>query len=99
MATQPQMNEELVPVFDTDQESEAMVVQSLLESAGIDAIISGLDAPQDVLPGVGGVLVRVSADQAEEARQLIEDYRTSGAAAADEAELNSEVPEIGGSEG
>jgi hypothetical protein len=99
MATQPQRNEELVSVFDTDQESEAMVVQSLLESAGIDAIITGLDAPQDVLPGVGGVLVRVTPDQADEARQLIEDYRVSGAAAADEAELNSEVPEIGGTEG
>lgn len=50
MATQPQTNQDLVSVFDSEQESEAMVVQSLLESAGIDAIISGFDAPQDVLP-------------------------------------------------
>lgn len=96
MATQPSMNEELVIVFDTDQESEAMVVRGLLESAGIDAIISGYDAPQDVLPGVGGVTVRVAPEQAAEARQLIEEYRTEGDA--DEGELNSEMPEVGGSE-
>jgi Putative prokaryotic signal transducing protein len=96
MATQPSMHEELVTVFDTDQESEAMVVRGLLESAGIEAMIAGYDAPQDVLPGVGGVTVRVAPEQAEEARQLIEDYRTEGAA--DEGELNSEMPEIGGPE-
>ncbi len=96
MATQPSMNEELVIVFDTDQESEAMVVRGLLESAGIEAIISGYDAPQDVLPGVGGVTVRVAPEDAEEARQLIESYRTDGAA--EEGELNSEMPEIGGPE-
>jgi len=92
MATQPSMNEELVAVFDSDQESEAMVVRGLLESAGIDAIITGFDAPQDVLPGVGGVVVRVAPEHAAQARQLIEEYRTEGAA--DEGELSSEVPEI-----
>ena len=89
MATQP-ISDELVPVFDTDQESEAMVVRGLLESAGIDAIITGLDAPQDVLPGVGGVVVRVNPEKAAEARQIIQDYRSDGAA--DEGELNSENP-------
>lgn len=78
MATQPRINDELVPVFVTEQESEAMVVRGLLESAGIQAIITGFDAPQDVLPGVGGVVVRVAAEQAEEARQTIEEYRASG---------------------
>jgi hypothetical protein len=95
MATQPLPNQELVAVFDSEQESEAMVVQSLLESAGIDAIITGIDAPQDVLPGVGGVVVRVAPERANEARQVIEDYRASGAAAAEEGELSSEAPEIG----
>lgn len=71
----PQSHEELVEVFDTMEESEAMVVRGLLESAGIEAIITALDAPQDILPGVGGVLVRVSPEQAEEARKLIDDYR------------------------
>ncbi len=73
----PQSHEELVEVFDTMEESEAMVVRGLLESAGIDAIITAWDAPQDILPGVGGVIVRVSPEQAEEARSLIEDYRNN----------------------
>ncbi len=73
----PQSHDELVEVFDTMEESEAMVVRGLLESAGIEAIITALDAPQDILPGVGGVIVRVSPEQAEEARSLIEDYRNN----------------------
>jgi hypothetical protein len=40
------------------------------------------------------VVVRVSPEEAEEARQVIEEYRTQGAA--EEGELNSETPEIGG---
>ncbi len=92
MSTQPQPNsqEELVEVFDTQEESEAFVVRGLLESAGIPALISALDAPQDVLPGVGGVVVRVPADQAEDARAILDDYRTNGAQAADEQEQLTE---------
>jgi hypothetical protein len=97
MATQPQPNhDELVPVFDSEQESEAMVVQGRLESAGIDAIITGYDAPQDVLPGVGGVVVRVAPDRADEARKLIEESRNTDAATLEEAQLGAEVPEMGG---
>src|SRR5579883_1557489 len=69
---------------------EAMVVRGLLESAGIEAFQTGLDAPQDILPGVGGVVLRVPASQAAEARELIEEYRMAGAA--EEGELNSEEP-------
>ncbi|HEV8523037.1 MAG TPA: DUF2007 domain-containing protein [Terriglobales bacterium] len=68
-------NAELVEVFDTQQESEALVVKGLLESAGIESVMTGLDAPQEVLPGVGGVIIRVLPDQAEEARRVIEEYR------------------------
>ena len=78
---------ELVKVFDTEQESEAMVVQGLLESAGIESIIASLDAPQDVLPGVGGVIVQVRPDQADEALRMIQDYRTN---AAPDAEFTEE---------
>ncbi len=70
----PQPEKELVEVFDTQQESEAMIVQGLLESAGIESILSGLDAAQDVLPGVGGVIVRVAPENAEEARRVIREY-------------------------
>ena len=76
MAAIPQPNEQLVKVFDTEQESEAMVVQGLLESQGIESLITYLDAPQDVLPGVGGIIVQVREEQAQEARNLIESYRT-----------------------
>ncbi len=79
-------NDEMVVVFDTEQESEAMVVQGLLESAGIENFITNLDAPQDVLPGVGGVVIQVSPEQAEEARKVIEEYRNSAAADPDLSE-------------
>lgn len=68
---------DLVAVFDTQQESEAMVVQGLLESAGIESLITALDAPQDVLPGVGGVQVRVPPQDEEEARRVIAESRDS----------------------
>lgn len=80
MSTTPQGlpdDRDLVQVFDTQEESEAMVVRGLLDSAGIDALMVGLDTPQDVLPGVGGVVVRVNADDAEEARRIIEEYRAN----------------------
>jgi hypothetical protein len=81
MADEPEQNEagesheELVKVFDTEQESEAMVVRGLLEANDIPAMIENIDAPQDVLPGVGGVIVLVRAEQGEEAVRLIEDSR------------------------
>ncbi len=92
MATLPESKDhsELVDVFDTQQESEAMVVQGLLESAGIESMISALDAPQDVLPGVGGVVIRVSPAEADRARQMIDDYRSNPAA--EEGQLAGEDP-------
>ena len=85
MAEAKQENEELVKVFDTDEESEAMVVRGLLESAGIEAMIQNREAPQDILPGVGGVVVLVRPEQAEEALETIEEYRRNPATDADEA--------------
>lgn len=77
VSQEPQADPELVKVFDTQQESEAMVIQSLLASAGIESIVSNLQAPQDVLPGVGGVILSVSAAQAAEAQSIIENYRNA----------------------
>lgn len=88
----PQDHAQLVQVFDTNDEAEAQVVLGLLESAGIEALMTGLDAPQDVLPGVGGVVLRVAPEQADEARRLIEENRRSGAQAADE-QFNNPEPE------
>lgn len=74
MATQPvSPNDELVEVFGSKEESEVMVVRGLLEAAGIECLVTSLEAPQDVLPGVGGLVVRVPADRAEEARRVIEE--------------------------
>jgi Putative prokaryotic signal transducing protein len=86
--------QDLVEVFGSERESEVFVVKGLLEAAGIDCMTRNFDAPQDVLPGVGGVAVLVRADQANEARQMIEDYRANGPASADEAEANSETGSV-----
>jgi hypothetical protein len=71
----PNPNEKLVKVFDTEQESEAMVVHGLLESAGIDSDITSLDAQQELLPGVGGTIILVREEDADEAKRMIEEYR------------------------
>jgi hypothetical protein len=65
---------ELVKVFDTEQESEALIVHGLLESAGIQSQMTSLNLQQDVYPGLSGVILRVSASQAEEARAVIAQY-------------------------
>jgi hypothetical protein len=71
----PNPHEKLVRVFDTEQESEALVVRGLLESAGIDCDLTSLDAQQDILPGVGGTIILVREEDAAGARRLIEEYR------------------------
>lgn len=68
---QPDPNEELVRVFDTQQESEALVVQGLLQSAGIESEVTAIDAAQDVFPGVGGTIILVREEDADEARRVI----------------------------
>jgi hypothetical protein len=89
----PNPNEKLVRVFDTEQESEAMVVHGLLESAGIDSDLTSLDAQQDILPGVGGTVILVREEDAAEARRMIEEYRqTPDELETAEFALNEEPP-------
>ena len=76
-AAEDTINDELVEVFDGQDESEAMVIKGLLQSAGIDALITSLDAQQDLYPGVGGVTVRVRAEDAEDAARIIEESRNT----------------------
>jgi|SRR5580704_7398738 hypothetical protein len=71
----PNPNEKLVRVFDTEQESEALIVRGLLESAGIDSDLTSLEANQDVLPGVGGTIILTREEDADKARKLIDEYR------------------------
>ena len=92
-AQRPNPDEKLVRVLDTEQESEAMVVRGLLESAGIDSDLTSLDAQQDILPGVGGTVILVREQDAAKARRLIEEYRqTPEEIETAEIALNEEPP-------
>jgi len=73
----PDPNEKLVKVFDSEQESEAMVVKGLLDSAGIDSDLTSASLVQDTFPGLGGMLILVREEDAEAAKKLIADYRQS----------------------
>jgi hypothetical protein len=74
---QPDPNEKLVKVFDSEQESEAMVVKGLLDSAGIDNDLTAASMVQDMFPGLGGMIILVREEDAEAARQVIADNRQS----------------------
>ena len=71
----PDPNEKLVKVFDSEDESEAMIVKGLLESAGIDSDLTSATMVQDTFPGLGGMIILVREQDAETARRLIEDNR------------------------
>jgi putative signal transducing protein len=86
----PVPREKLVKVFDSERESEALVVSGLLESAGIDSDVTSTDAAQDMFPGVGGSVILVREEQADEARRIIQEYRQSDDIA--EIDLNEEPP-------
>jgi len=72
---QPEPNEKLIKIFDTEQENEALVVQGLLQSAGIDSDLNSIDAIQDAFPGVGGTFILVREEDAREAEKIIAAYR------------------------
>ncbi len=80
----PDPNEKLVKVFDAERESEALVVSGLLEANGIDNDVTSTDAAQNMYPGVGGNVILVREDQAEEARRIIATYQQP----ADTAEID-----------
>ena len=92
----PNPNEKLVKVFDSEQESEALVVKGLLDSAGIDADMTSVDAVQDMFPGVGGTVILVREEDADAARRLIDDYRQPpDADETQEIDLNEDKPTAG----
>ena len=57
----PDPNEKLVKVFGSEQESEAIVVKGLLESAGIESDLTSSSLLQDAFPGLGGMIILVRA--------------------------------------
>ena len=74
-ARRPDPNEKLVKVFDSEQESEAMVVKGLLDSANIDSDLTSASFLQDAFPGLGGMIILVREEDAEKARSLIAESR------------------------
>lgn len=86
--TAPQPDEKLVKIFDTEQETEAIVVKGLLDSAGIESDLKSLDAVQDTFPGVGGIILLVREEDADEAEKIIEAYRNLPPLDDETAEIN-----------
>jgi len=80
----PDPKKNLVKIFDTEQESEAMVVKGLLESSGIDTDMTALSAPQDTFPGVGGTIILVREEDAARANQVIAEFQQPPGAGDDE---------------
>ena len=68
---QPDPHEKLVKVFDSEQESEAIIVKGLLESAGIESDLTSASMVQDTFPGLGGMIILVRQEDAEAARKVI----------------------------
>ena len=92
----PDPNEKLVKVFDSEQESEAMVVKGLLDSEGIENDLASANLLQEAFPGMGGMIILVREEDAEKARELIAESRQSPAAvnAADEADDDDATEEL-----
>jgi hypothetical protein len=91
---QPDPNEKLVKVFDTEQESEAMVVKGLLESAGIESNLTSTATSQDSFPGLGGVVIMVREEDAEPARRILAEFKPPASADDDETcEINVSIGE------
>ncbi len=82
----PNPNEKLVKVFDSEQESEALIVKGLLESAGIDSDLTSASLVQEAFPGLGGMIILVREQDAMTARRLIEEYRQPGQPFSDQDE-------------
>ncbi len=87
-APRPDPNEKLVKVFDSEQETEAMVVKGLLESGGIDSELRAIDAGQDMFPGVGGSVLMVREEDAERARNLIAEFQQAPDLPSEESDEN-----------
>lgn len=92
-APRPNPNEKLVKVFDSEVESEAMIVKGLLESAGIDSDLTSAALVQDMFPGLGGMIILVREQDAETARKLIEEFRQPTSAGDDDETAEIDIPE------
>lgn len=76
----------MADVFRTMFQDEALVVTSILESAGIHAEIAGqhiIDVYPIFFPEAGGIRIVVPDDEAEDALRIVEEYRKTKAAGDD----------------
>jgi hypothetical protein len=73
----PDPNEKLVKVFDSEDESEALVVKSLLDAAGIDSDLTSASLLQDAFPGLGGMIILAREEDAPAAQKIIAEQRES----------------------
>jgi hypothetical protein len=71
----PDPNEKLVKVFDSEAESECLVVKGLLDSADIDSDLTSAAMVQDMFPGLGGMIILVRQEDEQRARQVIAEYQ------------------------
>jgi hypothetical protein len=85
----PDPNGKLVKVFESEEETEALVVKGLLESASIESDVAPLSLTQYAFPNVGGTIILVREEDAETARRMIAEYRQKQPDADEEAEENS----------
>jgi hypothetical protein len=90
----PNPNEKLVKIFDSEDETEALVVKGLLESAGIDSDLASGELLQDAFPGMGGMIILVREEDAARARSIIEEYRQSNADTDDGDESDDATEEM-----
>ena len=67
----PNPHEKLTKIFDSEDESEAMVVKGLLDAAGIDNDLTAASLVQDMFPGLGGMIILVREEDADAARRAI----------------------------
>jgi len=89
----PDPNEKLVKAFDSELESEALIVKGLLESEGIDSDLTSASLVQDAFPGLGGMIILVREQDAEAARKLIEEYRAPETPAGEDDTAEIEIIE------
>ena len=82
------IKEPLIDVFDINGELEADLVLNLLESNGIEVLKTMTEAPGGVLPfsnsPLGGIRLQVFESQADEARNIIEEYLKKGSPTTEE---------------
>jgi hypothetical protein len=91
----PNPNEKLVKVFESESESEAMVVKGLLDSAGIDSDLMSGSLVQETFPGLGGVVILVREEDAGQSRQVIAESReaiASGESSDADDDATEELP-------